>query len=88
MKKQGNFENGFTRFMIKKSWGLYLFHYLPLAICAYYIYNADIFVALKYITAVFSSFLGGMLLYEIISRIPVLRYVICGINKVRKTKIR
>lgn len=52
MKKQGNFENGFTRFMIKKSWGLYLFHYLPLAICAYYIYNADIFVALKYITAV------------------------------------
>lgn len=80
MKKRGNFENGFTRFMIKKSWGLYLFHYLPLAACAYYIYNADIPVALKYITTAFSSFFGGVFLYGIISRIPVLRYVVCGIT--------
>ena len=88
MKKRGNFENGFTRFMIKKSWGLYLFHYLPLTVCAYYIYNADIPVVLKYITTIFSGFFGGVFLYEIISRIPVLRYVVCGINVSKETKIR
>lgn len=88
MKKRGNFENGFTRFMIKKSWGLYLFHYLPLAVCAYYIYNADIPVALKYIATAFSSFFGAVFLYEIISRIPVLRYIVCGINWVKETKFR
>ncbi len=81
MKKLGDFENAFTKFMIKKSWGLYLFHYLPLVICAYYIYDAGIPVALKYIATVFSGFFGGILLYEIISRIPVLRYIVCGIDK-------
>lgn len=86
MKKWGNFENGFTRFMIKKSWGLYLFHYLPLAVCAYYIYGADIPVILKYTSAVFSGFFGGAFLYEIISRIPVLRCVVCGINEMRKIR--
>lgn len=84
MKKRGNFENGFTRFMIKKSWGLYLFHYLPLAVCAYYIHNADIHVILKYISTAFSSFFGGVFLYEIISRVPVLRCVVCGITELKR----
>ena len=83
MKRRGNFENAFTKFMIKKSWGLYLFHYLPLAVCAYYIYNAPIPAVFKYLSAVLSGFFGGAALYEIISRIPVLRCIVCGIDKRR-----
>ena len=86
MKKWGNFENGFTKFMCRKSWGLYLFHYLPLAFCAYYIHDSAVSDVLKYITAAFSAFFGGMLIYEIISRIPFLRCIICGITDKKSAK--
>ena len=65
----------------KKSWGLYLFHYLPLALCAFFIYDSPIPAGVKYIAVAAAAFGGAFLLYEIISRIPVLRWCVCGIGK-------
>lgn len=81
MKKWGGFDNAFARWMTRKSWGLYLFHYLPLAACAYYIYAMPIPAVLKYLLTAVAAVAGGVLLYDIISRIPVLRWCVCGISK-------
>lgn len=81
MKKWGGFDNAFARWMTRKSWGLYLFHYLPLAACAYYIYALPIPAVLKYLLTAAAAAAGGVLLYDIISRIPVLRWCMCGISK-------
>lgn len=81
MKKWGNAQNSFSKWMTGKSWGLYLFHYLPLAAYAILIYNCNVPIWIKYAGAVVSSFTGGLLLYELIRRIPVLRWCVCGIKK-------
>lgn len=81
MKKWGGFDNAFARWMTRKSWGLYLFHYLPLAACAYYIYALPIPAVLKYLLTAAAAVTGGVLLYDIISRIPVLRWCVCGISR-------
>lgn len=80
MKQWGNFENPFSRWMSKKSWGLYLFHYLPLAVCAEYLYNVHMPVFFIYLCIALAAFGGAFLLYEMISRIPVLRACVCGQN--------
>lgn len=82
MKKWGNFRNSFSVWMTKQSWGLYLFHYLPLAICAWYLvkYVQDMPVIMVYLLVCIAAFLGAYVLYQIISRIPILRWFICGIG--------
>lgn len=86
MKKYGNKVNSFTAWMSKKSWGLYIFHYLPLAMVSYYlhIYAPGMSPAIVYILVGISAFLGGYLLYEIISRIPLIRWCVLGIKKEKK----
>lgn len=61
MKKHGNFENGFTGWMKKCSFGLYVFHYLPIAACAWYIklYASDMAPALVYIIVTIAGFAGA-----------------------------
>ena len=82
MKKWGNFENRFTRWMTRKSWGLYLFHYLPLAVCAWYLHKYTTLPAFAmYLCVGAAAFLGAYALYEIISRIPVLRWCVCGLGR-------
>jgi peptidoglycan/LPS O-acetylase OafA/YrhL len=81
MKVHGNSANAFTGWMQKKSWGLYIFHYLPLSMTAWYlsIYASGMPAFFHYFLTLLAGFAGGFLLYEIISRIPVLRYCILGI---------
>lgn len=82
MKKWGNFDNAFSRWMTRKSWGLYLFHYLPLAACAWYLHKYTTLPALAiYLCVGAAAFIGAYALYEIISRIPVLRWCVCGIGR-------
>ena len=84
MKKWGNFDNAFSKWMNRKSWGLYLFHYLPLAACAWYLHQYTTLPALVvYLCVGAAAFGGAYLLYEIISRIPVLRWCVCGIRGVK-----
>ncbi len=83
MKKWGGFENGFTKWMGSKSWGLYVFHYLPIAVVAWYLklYASDLPPVVIYLLVGVSGFAGAYLLYEIISRIPFVRWCVLGMKK-------
>lgn len=86
MKKFGDKANGFTQWMSKKSWGLYVFHYLPLAVVSYYLhlYVPGMTPVFVYLFVGVSAFAGAFLLNEIISRIPVIRWCVLGIRKEKK----
>ena len=83
MKKWGNFEDSFSRWMCKKSWGLYIFHYLPIAVVAWYLKLLVPAMApvLVYLIVAVSGFAGAFALYEVISRIPVVRWCVLGERK-------
>lgn len=85
MSKYGNFSNAFCRFMNEKSWGLYIFHYLAIAACAWnlHVYTANIPAGLTYLITAAAAFAGAYILYEIISRIPLLRWCVLGMKKKR-----
>ena len=71
-----------SAFMTKKSWGLYIFHNM-------FIVGAAILLQEKlslpplpcYLLTIVAAFFGAIGLYEIISRIPFLRWCILGIKK-------
>ena len=68
--------------MTKKSFGLYVFHYLTLAAVAYWMHSYTGLSALpSYLMSAVAAYGGGWLLYEIVSRIPVLRFCVLGIKK-------
>ena len=83
MKKFGGFENPFTKWMNSKSWGLYIFHYFYITISAYYLklYLPNVPVIIVYILTTIIAFGGAYLTYEIISRIPFIRWCVLGIKK-------
>lgn len=83
MKKWADNTNSFATWMSKKSWGLYVFHYLPLSVVAYYLSVSSIRlpVIFYYIIVAAAAFAGAFVLYEIISRIPILRWCVLGIKK-------
>lgn len=82
MKKYGDKANSFTKWMCEKSWGLYIFHYLPLAAAAYYlhIYVPTMPAFVVYLIVGISAFAGAFILNEVISRIPVIRWCVLGIK--------
>ena len=85
MKKWGDFTTSFTEWMSKKSFGLYVFHYLPLSVAAYLMNRyTHMPVLLSYVIAAVASFGGGYLLYEVIARIPILRWCVLGIKSEKK----
>lgn len=83
MKKYGDRANGFTKWMSDKSWGIYVFHYLPIAMVSYYLkkYVPAMPAGMVYLTVGISALAGALILNEIISRIPVVRWCVLGIKK-------
>ena len=75
-------KNAFARFMTKKSFGLYVFHYLAMSATAYalvtYTHMPGIAI---YVITMIAAFAGGILIYEIVSRIPVIRWCVLGIKR-------
>jgi peptidoglycan/LPS O-acetylase OafA/YrhL len=86
MKVHGNSVNVFTRWMHERSWGLYIFHYLPLSMTAWYlhIYAPGMQDFFHYFLTLIAGLAGGILLYEVISRIPILRWCVLGMKKEKK----
>lgn len=81
-KAWGDKKNAFTLFMTKKSWGIYVFHYLALSATAYALRNYTDMPALPcYLLTGVAALLGSILLYEVVSRIPFLRWSILGMKK-------
>lgn len=83
MKKWADKTNQFADWMSAKSWGLYIFHYLPMSMAAYYLNKAQLqmWTPLYYVIVLVVEFAGAFLLYEVISRIPVIRWCVLGISK-------
>lgn len=86
MKKYGNQKNKVTSWMSGKSWGIYVFHYLPLAMTAYYLkrYVSGLLPTVIYLLVTVSAFTGALLLNAIISRIPIIRWCVLGLKKEKK----
>ncbi|MCR5794606.1 MAG: acyltransferase [Solobacterium sp.] len=77
-----DFESRFTKLMKKRSFGLYIFHYLGISACALFIAKPGILPpAAVYPLSLAAGFLAGWLLYEVIRRIPFLRWAVLGITK-------
>ena len=65
---------------------LTVFHYLPLACVAYYLrcFVSELPAGIVYIVVGISAFAGALFLYEIISRIPIIRWCVLGVKNEKK----
>ena len=82
MKRFYDKSDAFTSWMGKRSFGLYVFHYLPISAFALYVgKSSGMPVALIYLLTIAAGFAGGYLLNEIISRIPFVRWAVLGTKK-------
>ena len=84
MARFGDFSNKFSEWMSKRSFGLYVFHYLGISTIA--LLSTKIWslpVPLVYVLSLIAGFIFGFGLYAIISRIPVYRWMVLGIKKRR-----
>lgn len=81
-KKYFNQENGFTRYMTKSSFGIYVLHY-PVLITACYTlhYHFDLPAIWNYVIALVVEVIMTFVVYEVIRRVPVLRYFVLGVKK-------
>ena len=85
MSRFGDVSNKFTQWMNKRSFGLYLFHYLGISSVGYFLAKPGIISPLAaYVLSTVTGFGGAILLYEIISRIPVYRWMVMGMSKKKK----
>lgn len=82
MARFGDFSNSFTKWMSKKSFGLYVFHYLGISSMALIFAKPGLLPpAACYLLSLIMGFVFGYGLYEIISRIPFMRWAVLGIRK-------
>lgn len=83
--KYYDISNKFTQWMSKRSFGLYVFHYLGISSVALFIAKPGYLPApLIYLLSLIAGFGGGYLLNEIISRIPYYRWAVLGIKNPKK----
>jgi len=82
--RYGDRSNAFTAWMGERSFGLYVFHYLGISTCGLLIgQQRTLPAAAVYLLTLAAGFLGGYLLNEVISRVPLLRWTVLGIGKER-----
>ena len=81
-----DFATPVTTWIYKRSFGLYVFHYIGISLAALFVAGRfDLHPALIYIMSAAAGFGVGFLLNAIISRIPFFRWAVLGISK-RKGK--
>lgn len=72
----------FADYMTKSSFGIYIVHYLVvLSACSYLKLRTALPVPVIYLTAVCAVLVLSPALYELLRRIPVVRYLVLGIRK-------
>lgn len=77
-----NKTSSFASYMTKSSFGLYVVHYLVVQLACYVVYRYGNFPkAMNYLIALAIELLCTVLLYELLRRIPVIRYFVLGIKK-------
>ncbi len=81
-KKWLNSTSPFSAYMTKSSFGIYIVHYLvTLAVCSFMKAPAALPVFLIYSISVVLSVAGSVALYELLKRIPVVRFWVLGAQK-------
>ena len=81
-KKYCKGETAFTRYMAKSSFGFYILHYPVLTVVCYLLhYRFELPAIYNYAIALADEFIITFALYEVLKRVPILRYVILGIKK-------
>ena len=65
----------FYNYLKNASYPFYILHYLPVTVASYFIARSDLNVWLKYLVIIVFSYLATFALYEIIRRIPVVRFL-------------
>lgn len=82
MARFADFSNGFTEWMSKHSFGLYIFHYLGISTVALLVAKPGLLTPpLCYLLSLLAGFVFGYGLYAVISRIPFFRWAVLGIKK-------
>ena len=82
MARYGDFSTPFTSWMSRRSFGLYVFHYLGISTVALVIAKPGLMPAPAcYLLSLVAGFVFGYGLYAIISRIPFFRWAVLGIKK-------
>ena len=78
-------ETAFSAFMTKRSFGIYTFHYLCMSAVALLLVRfTDSPAAVCYILCGIAGLGGSILLWEIVTRIPFVRWCLLGIKKPAK----
>ncbi len=78
----GDFHNHFTEWMSKRSFGLYVFHYLGISSVALYVAKPGLLPAAScYALSLLAGFVFGYGLNWIISKIPFFRWAVLGVKK-------
>ena len=87
--KYADFKNNFTARMSRRSWGLYIFHYLGISMVAYYIGRHKILnVFIVYVLTLIGGLAAGFLLGPLIERIPFFRWAVMGIGKDKRKEVK
>ncbi len=82
MRRWGNRTSLFIDYLRQNSWGIYIFHYLVLSITGYVLVTYTSLLPIYiYMITLTAALTGSVLLYHIISQIPVIRYLVLGIRK-------
>jgi surface polysaccharide O-acyltransferase-like enzyme len=77
-----DFETGFTRWMSRHSFGLYIFHYLGISAVALFMAKPGLLAPLSvYLLSTLAGFAVGYLLPMIIARLPFISWAVLGIKK-------
>ena len=83
--RYADFETPFTRWMGKRSFGLYVFHYLGVSSVALLLARPGLVSPpLAYLLSLIAGFASGYLLNAVISRLPFFRWAVLGIKKEKK----
>lgn len=81
-RKYFNRETAFTRYMTKSSFGIYVLHYPVLIVTGYILHYHFILPAIwNYIIAFAAELIITFALYELIRRLPIIRYIVLGVKK-------
>lgn len=78
-----DWHNAFTDYMQRSSFGIYVFHIPVMLVINYLLVDKNLPMGAVYGIEFCGALAGSLLLYEVVRRIPVLRYWILGIRKAR-----
>lgn len=78
-RKYFNKETAFTRYMTRSSFGIYILHYPILIVTCYFLnYHFDFPTICNYAIALVVEICMTFAAYEVIKRIPIVRYLVLG----------